>query len=84
MDNENAGNAIGSTEPSVEEEAHFTPEMQALADRDAWQENGFPAYVCEKHPDRGCKIKSVTIYPSGMNFAIMQCGNKGFGPDFPK
>ncbi len=35
MDNENAGNAIGSTEPSVEDEAHWTPEMQALAERDA-------------------------------------------------
>ncbi len=31
---EDLGNAIGSTEPTVEEQAHWTPEMQALAARD--------------------------------------------------
>ncbi len=31
---EDLDNAIGSTEPTVEDVAHYTPEMQALAERD--------------------------------------------------
>lgn len=34
MQNEEQGSAVGSTEPTVEEQAHFAPHMQALADRD--------------------------------------------------
>ena len=69
MDNENAGNAIGSTEPSVEDEAHWTPQMQALADRDV--------AVCHKHHTTACGVDRVIMSMGGPLWAEMKCGYTG-------